>query len=150
MSTEVDVAHVQRMELELSALRNEISSMERAVGGGASPTAGGLLSPGAARDSELIQLRNEVQTLKKEKEKADKAAAAKAAAEATYGPVGQWDVSAVTDLSFVWCAFSSWAIYGCNTACASFNDDISDWATSRVTTMDSEQRNHRSTLQPLS
>ena len=72
---DVDVAHVQRMELELSALRSEIGMMERSVGS-ASPSAGGLLSPGAARDSELIQLRSEVQALKRERQKA---AAAKAA-----------------------------------------------------------------------
>eukprot|EP01043_Picozoa_sp_COSAG02_P011977 COSAG02_NODE_452_length_22047_cov_20.154502_2_plen_717_part_00 len=90
----VDVAHVQRMELELSTLRNEISMMERAVGS-ASPTAGGLLSPGAARDSELIQLRNEVQTLKKEKQNA----------EATQGAgSGQSDGVGGTDAPCVVCA----------------------------------------------
>lgn len=53
-------------------------------------------------------------------------------AASTYGPIGQWDVSEVTDLSTIFCATTE---TGCNPACASFNDDISGWDTSRVTTL---------------
>jgi len=87
VSAQMDTAHVQRMELELNALRNEISSMERAVGGGASPSAGGLLSPGAVRDGELMQLRNEVEALKREKRTA-------AAADGGGGGVGEGPAAA--------------------------------------------------------
>ena len=45
------------------------------------------------------------------------------AAIATHGPIAGWDVSAITDMS--------WLFY--NTA--SFNADISGWDTSRVTSM---------------
>ena len=65
-----------------------------------------------------------------------------AAAAATYGDIGTWDVSAVTDLSYVFCADSYYAPggaggdRGCNTACATFNSDISGWVTSKATTME--------------
>ena len=47
-----------------------------------------------------------------------------AAAAATYGPIGLWNISQVTDLSYLF--------YNCR----SFNSDISGWDTSRVTTLD--------------
>ena len=46
------------------------------------------------------------------------------AAAAIYGPISLWDISQVTDLSWL---FSS--------GCSSFNSDISGWDTSRVTTL---------------
>ena len=49
-----------------------------------------------------------------------------AAAEETYGTIGSWDVSAVTDMEGL--IFKR----GCK---ATFNADISGWDTSRVTTM---------------
>ena len=49
------------------------------------------------------------------------------AAAAIYGPINLWDISQVTDLSYVFCA-ASWG--DCNPACASFNSDISGWDTS--------------------
>ena len=52
-------------------------------------------------------------------------------ASATYGPIGGWDVRRVTDLSYLFCADPSGVSLGCNTACASFNDDISSWTLSR-------------------
>ena len=58
-----DAERVQQMELELSTLRGEIASMEHAVSGAATPTAGGLLSPGP-QDAEVRQLRAEIATLK--------------------------------------------------------------------------------------
>ena len=62
------------------------------------------------------------------------------AAAVVYGPIGKWDVSAVTDLSYVFCASSgglvgAWLSRGCNPACASFNEDISEWDVSQVTTL---------------
>ena len=59
------------------------------------------------------------------------------AAAAIYGPINLWDISQVTDLSYVFCARSdsswrdsSWRSRGCNPACRSFNSDISGWDTS--------------------
>ena len=57
------------------------------------------------------------------------------AAAAIYGPINLWDISQVTDLSFVFCARSEYTRYGCNPACLSFNSDISGWDTSIVTTL---------------
>ena len=58
-----------------------------------------------------------------------------AAAAETYGPIASWDVATVTDMSYLFCASPSWISHGCNTDCASFNSDIGDWDTGRVTTM---------------
>ena len=60
------------------------------------------------------------------------------AAAAIYGPINLWDISQVTDLSYVFCACSGSTYFtnqGCSTACASFNSDISGWDTSIVTTL---------------
>ena len=59
------------------------------------------------------------------------------AAAAIYGPINLWDISQVTDLSFVFCAdsYSVNVNAGCNPACSSFNSNISGWDTSRVTTL---------------
>ena len=59
------------------------------------------------------------------------------AASVTYGPIGQWDVSQITDLSYLFCACEvSWTSGSpCNRTCASFNDDISAWNVSQVTTL---------------
>ena len=60
-------------------------------------------------------------------------------AATTYGHISTWDVSAVTDLSFVFCVHSGGTAFvstaSCNTACSSFNDPIGGWNTSRATTM---------------
>ena len=53
------------------------------------------------------------------------------AAALTYGPIGLWDVSNVTDLSFVFCGYYE-STYDCNAACSTFNDDVSAWNVSRV------------------
>ena len=71
-----------------------------------------------------------------------------AAAIATYGAIGMWNVSALTDLSYVFCATSSSCCmdsgcltrvscesFGCNPACVDFNEPIGSWDTSRVTTL---------------
>jgi surface protein len=63
------------------------------------------------------------------------------AAAATYGPIEQWDVSNVDDLSYMFCAYALYAAgggggdRGCNTACSTFNSNISAWDTSSVTSM---------------
>ena len=57
------------------------------------------------------------------------------AAAAIYGPINLWDISQVTDLSYVFCAWSWATDSGCNPACRSFNSDISGWDTSIVTTL---------------
>ena len=46
-----------------------------------------------------------------------------AAATATYGPVAEWEVSEVTDMSYLFYWLTN------------FNADISNWKTSGVTTM---------------
>ena len=61
------------------------------------------------------------------------------AAAVTYGPINSWDVSAVRDLSFLFCVhmYSSSSSYyaDCNPACSTFNDYIGDWNTSSATNM---------------
>jgi len=57
-----------------------------------------------------------------------------AAARATYGEIGTWDVSRVSDMSFLFCADSGLTSYGCDPACSTFDDDISGWDVSSVTT----------------
>ena len=60
-----------------------------------------------------------------------------AAARATYGEIGRWDVSRVSDMSYLFCAAShSWGpSYGCEPACSTFDDDINGWDTASVTDM---------------
>ena len=54
-------------------------------------------------------------------------------AEATYGHISTWETGGVTDMEKLFCACSYCS--NCNTAAASFNEDISAWDTSSVTTM---------------
>ena len=73
------------------------------------------------------------------------------AAAAIYGPINLWDISQVTDLSWVFCASSeSWATdNGCNPACSSFNSDISGWDVSIVTTLAVRAASHPLHPSPL-
>jgi surface protein len=56
-----------------------------------------------------------------------------AAAEAAYGHISTWETGGVTDMSLLFCGATG---PYCNTAAASFNDDIGAWDTSGVTRMD--------------
>ena len=53
-------------------------------------------------------------------------------AESTYGPIADWDVSAITSMTYLFCAHTD---SQCETACANFNGDISSWNTGSVTQM---------------
>ena len=57
-----------------------------------------------------------------------------AAAEAAYGHISSWDTSGVTDMAYLFCANSGWSSL-CNSAAASFNEDIGGWAVQSVTDM---------------
>ena len=67
----------------------------------------------------------------------------------TYGPIGEWDVVAVTDVSWLFCAISAslaatqdcdadcFAGYyaDCNADCLTFDEDLSGWNVGKVTSM---------------
>ena len=57
-------------------------------------------------------------------------------AEKDYGPINEWDVSRVTDFSFMFCSFPGMASRGCNPACGNFNDNINDWDVSKAMSME--------------
>merc|ERR1711935_746252 len=58
-----------------------------------------------------------------------------ASTEATYGPVAGWDVSGITDMSFLFSADETGAGGYWSGITNDFNADISDWDTSAVTNM---------------
>ena len=60
----------------------------------------------------------------------------RSAAEATYGHISTWNTGRVTNMEKLFCGSPGWGVYSCNTAKASFNDDISAWDTSSVTNME--------------
>ena len=56
---------------------------------------------------------------------------------ATYGQIGDWDVSQVTSLAQLFCADVDYCWQHSNAAAATFNDDISSWDISSVTSLSS-------------
>ena len=58
--------------------------------------------------------------------------ATRAAAEITYGHISDWETSQVTNMEKLFCGIIDW---GGDAIMQSFNDDISRWDTSNVTTM---------------
>ena len=57
-------------------------------------------------------------------------------ANSTYGPIGQWDISRVTSLANMFCELGVCRNYGnSHPECEDFNDDISAWDTSSVTSL---------------
>jgi hypothetical protein len=56
-------------------------------------------------------------------------------AEATYGHISTWETGRVTDMSYLFCGNQHESL--CNTAAASFNEDITAWDTSGVRSTDS-------------
>ena len=62
-----------------------------------------------------------------------------AGAEQTYGHISGWDVSDVQDMDSLFCASTGTdgaALLSCSIYKAGFNDDISKWDVSEVTTME--------------
>ena len=61
-----------------------------------------------------------------------------ASAATTHGPIAEWDISQLTDLSFVFCAAEGTSFYsdnGCNPKCAAFNSPLDGWDVSNVVTL---------------
>mgnify|MGYP006143495541 CR=1 FL=1 len=56
----------------------------------------------------------------------------------TYGDINSWDVSEITDLSFLFCGrVDSWAaMQGCREEMQQFNSDINAWDVSSVTALE--------------
>ena len=56
---------------------------------------------------------------------------------ATYGHISFWDTGSVTDMDYLFCGDSStsWNDNKCSLSNADFNEDISQWDVSNVTTM---------------
>jgi hypothetical protein len=62
----------------------------------------------------------------------------KYAAAARYGPINEWNISLITDLSYIFCASGHTDCFtGCSRAASGtqFNDYIGGWDTSAVTTL---------------
>jgi hypothetical protein len=62
-----------------------------------------------------------------------------AIARERYGNISEWDISAVDDLSMIFCAcVTEWCLENrpeCNGACSTFDEAIGGWNTSAVTTL---------------
>ena len=67
----------------------------------------------------------------------DESSPERMAVVATYGQIGDWDVSQVTSLAQLFCADVDYCWQHSNAAAATFNDDISSWNISSVTSLSS-------------
>ena len=56
-------------------------------------------------------------------------------ARATYGPIAEWDVSRVSDFSYLFCAYGWSSRYGCNYRCHNLNEDVGSWDTGAATSL---------------
>ena len=65
-------------------------------------------------------------------------------AMSVYGAIENWDVSRVSDLSYLFCAE---AMNGCNPNCQAFNEAVGTWDVSRVTNLEVRLR-HPPTVDP--
>ena len=54
----------------------------------------------------------------------------------TYGEISEWNVEAVTDMSWLFCGWGDVSA-DCNDDCRTFNGDVSSWDVSSVTDMSS-------------
>lgn len=72
----------------------------------------------------------------------------KTAALSMYGPIGSWNVAAVHDLSYIFCA--DMYIPDCDPSCDSFNDNLSGWTTTNAKTMHGMFTGAKVFNQPLS
>ena len=70
----------------------------------------------------------------------------RSAASETYGPIGTWNVSQITDLSYIFCGEGGG---DCHTTCTTFDDDVGSWDTAAVTTLYGAFRNAHAFNRPL-
>ena len=55
-------------------------------------------------------------------------------AQATYGHISTFGTGQITDMSYLFCGESSLPQHGCNTVFQNFDEDVSGWNMSQVTT----------------
>ena len=70
----------------------------------------------------------------------------------TYGSISHWDVSKISDFSWLFCASTHNAhyVHGCRAEKALFNSNIASWNVSHATNMDCKPHHRRRTSRPPS